>query len=319
MVYMSVTKVACTSLRWMLADLAGEDFETFYRAAAPHQSRLMTIHTDRSLWKHALQIKNTPPEVVAQISRDNGWFIFTMVRDPWTRLWSGWQSKFLVQHAYYKEHYGAEPWFPRVPESAEDVLEDWTTFIETEPWTSHPLLSTDVHFLPQTRSVRPKGVNYTRIYDLKDMPALLSDIESHLESLGLAKPLYLPRANETPLALTEAVLANGIAERIKKLYKPDFDVWGERWSVSDLKYAKDGWSRDAIRSVGFHTVANERLGDLSRELRRTQRELASVQAQNAALERQWAARGPIARFADRVQNKARRELRNYRARHTPQV
>src|SRR5579875_1156811 len=74
LVYMSVTKVACTSLRWMLADLAGEDFESFYRAAAPHQSRLMTIHTDRTTWKHVPQLKDIAPDVLAQVSRDNGWF-----------------------------------------------------------------------------------------------------------------------------------------------------------------------------------------------------------------------------------------------------
>lgn len=313
MVYMSVTKVACTSLRWMLADLAGEDFESFYRAAAPHQSRLMTIHTDRTTWQHVPQLKNVEPDVLAQISRDNGWFIFAVVRDPWTRLWSGWQSKFLVQHAYYREQYADEPWFPRVPETAQDVMEDWTKFVETAPWQTHPLLSTDVHFLPQTRSVRPKGVNYTRVYDLKDMPALISDIQSHLESLGLGKPLYLPRANETPLPLTAEVLDNGIANRIKTAYQSDFDAWGERWSLSDLKYAKDGWSRDAVRSAAFHTVANERIGDLSRELRWAQRELGKTERDLAALTLQWATRGPLAKFSGRVRNKARRELRAYRA------
>lgn len=267
MVYISVTKVACTSLRWMVADLVGEDFEMFYRAPAAHQSRLMTIHTHRTLWEHSPQLKDVDPELMTQISRDNGWFIFAVVRDPWSRLWSGWQSKFLVRHAGYVAGYGDEPWFPRVPEKPSDVIEDWTRFINARPWATNAELAKDVHFKPQVASVRPQGINYTQIYDITNMSQLFADIRAHLESVGKAQPLYLPRANETPLALTAEVLSNGIAEAIKDSYQVDFDAFGERWSVDDLRFVPDGWTMDAIRAAAFHTVANERIGDLSRELK----------------------------------------------------
>jgi len=283
MVYMSVTKVACTSLRWMIADLVGEDFETFYRAPAAHQSRLMTIHTDRALWKQAPQLKNVPDELIQRISRDDGWLIFAVVRDPWSRLWSAWQSKFLVRHAAYVNKFSGEPWFPRVPRSSEDVIEDWRTFVHAEPWITNEALAVDVHFKTQAYSVRPDGVNYTKIYDLQDMSTLVHDIESHLASLGMARRLYLPRANENPLPLTRRVLADGVAEAIATSYKEDFDRFGERWNLESLRYAPDGWSEDALAHVRFHTIANERIGDMAQTLRATRKAWKREERRNQQL------------------------------------
>lgn len=270
-VHISVTKAACTALRWMLAALAGEDFERFYRAPEPHQTRLQTIHTARTTWQHVPRLKDVAPEVIAGISRDDGWFIFAVVRDPWTRLWSAWQSKLLVRHAGYRRAYGNEPWFPRVPEKPEDVLEDWRAFVEAAPWGTNPRLSNDVHFLPQVRTVLPEGVNYTRVYDLREMSRLLADLQAHLDSVGKAQPLYLPRANVSPLSVTTGVFADGVADTIRAAFAPDFEVFHNHgWDLADVRTA-GGWSLDAIKAVAFETLANERIGDLSRELRATRR------------------------------------------------
>src|SRR5690625_3323716 len=103
-VYMSVTKAACTSLRWMIAHLSGEDLEGFHRTPVGHQTRLMTVH-NRRRWARTPQLQDLSEDQLARISRDDGWFIFAVVRDPWSRLWSAWQSKFLVQYTPYVETY----------------------------------------------------------------------------------------------------------------------------------------------------------------------------------------------------------------------
>lgn len=281
LIYVSVTKVACTSLRWMIADLAREDLAAFYPGIAAHQTRLMTIHREREHWQHTPQVSKLPPEEIAQISRDNGWFIFAVVRDPWSRLWSAWQSKFLVRHQSYLDRFGSEPWFPRVPEKQQDVIDDFRVFVEARPWQTNELLIPDVHFRPQTRSVHLGNINYTRVYDLKDMSVLLADIHTHLQTLGQDQELYLPRGNETPLALIPAVLGNGVAEEIEKLYSSDFRAFGDRWSLDTVKM-QESWTDDAIRFAAYHTVANERIGDLSTAARQLRQEL---KAANAAAKR----------------------------------
>jgi Sulfotransferase family len=312
-VYMSVTKAACTSLRWMIADLAGEDLEQFYTALGAQQTRLMTIHGTRERWQHTPQLGQLSPEQLAEISTDNGWFVFAVVRDPWSRIWSAWQSKFLVRHPFY-EGYQDEPWYPAVPTSQEGIIKDFRAFLDVRPWTWDPQLSTDVHFLPQVVSVRPQGVNYSRVYDLADLGALFDDLRAHLASVGRPdQELYVPRANETPLPLIPPVLADGVAEVIEELYADDFAAFGDRWDRESMLRGDASWSDDAIAHAAYHTRANERIGDLSkqaRELRRKFRRAAGLnQSLRGELDRLHgaAARRPVARVRRRA-GRLRREL-----------
>lgn len=285
-VYVSVTKAACTTLRWMIADLAGEDLDSFHRSIGAQQSRLMTIHGSREKWRHTPRLTELPPERLAEISPDNGWFVFAVVRDPWSRFWSAWQSKFLVRHTFY-EDYQKESWYPSIASSQEQVIKDFRRFLDAKPWTYDPQLSTDVHFLPQVYSVRPHGVNYSKVYDLNNLGELFTDVKSHLEAVGRpVDDLYVPRANETPLPLIPAVLENGAAEVIEELYADDFTEYGDRWSLERLMAGPRRWSDDAIKHAAYHTVANERIGDLSKQTRLYKRKWRSTTMRNRRLRRQ---------------------------------
>jgi hypothetical protein len=312
LLYVSNTKAACTSLRWMVADLAGEDKHAFYATLNAQQSRLMTIHGHRRRWHHTPQLFQIPAEERAAISRDNGWLIFTVVRDPWSRLFSAWQSKFLVRHAYYLRHYDQEEWFPRVPSRAEDVIEDFHAFVFAAPWLTHPLLSQDVHFKPQVSSVRPQGINYSKIYDLTEMPTLVEDIHRHLTQLGKDRELYLPRANETPLTLIPQLFEDGVAEEIEKLYQPDLEAFGDRWSIANVRTPKEMWTRDAIRHAAFHTVANERLGDLSKHAKQLERSLRQAERELTQLEA-GPSRRPARSVAAAVKERATHAVQRVRA------
>jgi hypothetical protein len=317
--YVSVTKVACTSLRWMIADLAGEDLKSFYATNTAHQTRLMTIHRDRQFWKKSPQLFKLSKSEIAEISRDNGWFIFAVIRDPWSRLWSGWQSKFLVRHKYYVDHFQDRPWFPRVPEKQQDVVDDFRAFVMARPWETDPALTPDVHFQPQVESVRPRLFNYSRVYDLSDMSTLFADLHAHLKSVGMDRELYLPRANDTPLPLIPAVLENGVAEAIEDAYRADFEEYGDRWSLATVKM-QDSWTDDAIRHAVYHTIANQRIGDMSVETARIHAQLRHARARNKQLTarlNQLEARsvsGNVQRLGRRVGDVARRGRRYVRRR-----
>ena len=256
-VYMSTTKVACTSLKWMVADLAGEDLEVFRNASSGVQSRLMTIHTRRGRFKRVTALHKLTRAETDEITPENGWFVFGLLRDPWSRLWSAWQSKFLVRHHRYRTNFADKPFFPRVPAKASDVVEDFQKFVEMHPWTTDPILSDDHHFHSQVRWLKPHQIPYTRVYDLADFNTFLDDLHLHLRGLGKDQKLYLPRANETPLRMTREAMGNGVKEAIEELYADDFAAYGHRWDFERLKFAPDGWNKDAIAHAAYHTVAND--------------------------------------------------------------
>ncbi len=276
MVYIDTTKAASTTLRWMVADLAGEDFEPFYAGIGGEQTRLMGIHDGRQRWKKTPRLNDLSPEELAQISPDNGWFIFAVVRDPYSRLWSAWESKLLLRNVKFMDRYSDQPWLPRVPQSGEQVIEDWRAFVRARPWDDVPGLDKDAHFRPQVHPIKPDGINYTKIYNLSELSTLFNDIHTHLGKLGLDQELYILKANDTPLRMTAEVLDSGVREIIEDAYADDFAAFGDRWSIDKLKLAPNGWSSDAIDHAAFHTVANERIGDLRTEAQRLRRELRAA-------------------------------------------
>jgi hypothetical protein len=199
---------------------------------------------------------------VARISPDNGWFVFGALRDPWSRLWSAWQSKFLVRANRYVRNYRDEPFFPRVPQRASDIVEDFRTFVELAPWTTDPRLAEDLHFRPQVRALQPEAIPFTRIYDLREFGTMTADLHAHLQTIGQDKELYVPRANETPVPMSREVWAGGLKERVEQLYREDFDAFGERWDFDRLKFAPDGWTQDAVNHAAYQTEANDWIGQV---------------------------------------------------------
>src|SRR6059058_442136 len=50
-VYVSVPKAACTSLKWLVAGIQGEDAERFHRSLSREVARSLTIHR-RGMFRH---------------------------------------------------------------------------------------------------------------------------------------------------------------------------------------------------------------------------------------------------------------------------
>ncbi len=261
-VYVSAAKVACTTLKWMVADLAGEDHRHIDTVASGMQSRLMTIHPGRARFQRVRAVHQMSAAEVAEISPENGWFVFAALRDPWSRLWSAWQSKFLVRANRYVRNYAEDPFFPRVPTQASDVVEDFARFVELRPWVTDPRLQKDLHFRPQVRALQPELIPFSRIYDLRDFATMTADLHTHLQGLGKDQELYVPRANETPLGLTREAMGHGVKESIEELYAEDFAAFGERWDFERLKFAEDGWTPDAIAHAAYQTDANDWIGQV---------------------------------------------------------
>src|SRR5215218_8346752 len=171
-VYVSVNKAACTSLKWLVADLQGERPEQFHGSLSREVGRAMTIHK-RALWEHTPMLHRLPKAELEEISPDNGWFVFAVVRHPAARVWSAWQSKLLLREPAWLERFGAEPWFPRVPTGTEQIGEDFARFVAfVEEQPEHPM-ARNRHVAPQHRLLVPDRMSYSRIYGTREIPVLL--------------------------------------------------------------------------------------------------------------------------------------------------
>ncbi|HWJ66347.1 MAG TPA: sulfotransferase family 2 domain-containing protein [Nocardioides sp.] len=271
-VFESLNKNACTSLKWMMADLAGEDLSTFVAGDKPYIEDSETVH-DRDLWVVSPRLNDLSPEQRAGIHPDNGWFVFAVVRDPRLRLFSAWQNKLLIETPF-SHRWSREWWYPRHPLTAETVVEDFAKFVELfEKEPDHWLRAKDAHFRDQTEMLVEHAVPYSRIYDISEMKQLKQDLDAHLATQGLP-PADLPRANPTPLRAIGALYADGVRERIERIYAADFERFGHLWDFSKTENAEP-WRKEDLNACEQEAVLGRRIGELHRITRAQREELAS--------------------------------------------
>lgn len=277
----SLNKNACTSLKWMMAELAGEDLSVFVAGERPYIEDTETIH-NRELWTVSPRVDALTPEQRAEIHPDNGWFVFAVVRDPRLRLFSAWQNKILIENPF-SFRWVNEDWYPRHPLTAETVVEDFAKFVdlfEREP--DNWLRAKDAHFRDQTEMLVERAVPYTRIYEISEMKQLQADLNEHLAAQG-RPPAVLPRANPTPLRPIGALYENGVREQIERIYAADFERFGHLWDFSRTENAEP-WRKADLDACEQEAVLGRRIGELFRLLRDRSKELEEARARIAELE-----------------------------------
>lgn len=310
--FVSVAKNACTTLKWMIAEVAGEDLGGFTAKLRPYLSETGAVHT-RELWRRALMPSQVPPELRAQIHPDNGWFVFAVVRDPRVRLFSAWEDKLLLNNPYYYNRMGAS-WYPGFPSSREQIVAEFARFVDAlvdDP--GHPLLIDDTHFRRQTGLLRRDLVSYSRIYDIRELADLRADLAAHLAATGWHGELRMRSDNGSPLAANPAVFANGVAAKIERIYQRDFAAFGTSWDLAAIE-AKPDWSDADLRLAQVYATLGQRIGELRSMALASNRRVEQLATQLAKRERDAAARANTLprRVARRLPDRARATLRRLR-------
>ncbi|UYM06975.1 sulfotransferase family 2 domain-containing protein [Solicola gregarius] len=273
--YVTNLKAACSTVKWLIADLTGQDRERLFASTGRRPTRAQTIH-DRKGWVGVSHLADHSD--LSQLSADNGWLVFTLVRDPRARLWSAWQSKLLAGNPNFLGRVVEQPWYPRIPHDPSDVIEDFQRFVEAFAAERRRMrrIGKDGHFRPQSDLVYTRGLSYTHVYDIGEIPTFERDLAAHLVEVGHNALPSLRKDNDTPLKLTKDVLAGGVAEAIEDvIYREDFDRFGEAWE--DGPSLLDGeWSEAAFVDLAFRREAHRRIRDLSDTATRLAREKAAL-------------------------------------------
>ena len=261
-VYVSVNKAACTSLKWLVADLQGEDRERFYHSLSREVGRAMCIHR-RSMFQHTPMLHQLDDERLVEISPDNGWFVFAVVRHPSARLFSGWQSKFLLHEPRFMDEFGDTAWIPRVPSTSQEIVDGFRGFAVALAANPEQRVLRDRHFMPQRLMLSPSKTPYTRIYDTREIPQLLGDFATHLRAQGWdGDKLELMQSNETPLLPVRDMFTDEVVEAITALYDEDFKEFGYE-TIVPAKLHEGEYSSQAIAEIGRLVDRHQRIGDLA--------------------------------------------------------
>lgn len=282
LLYISLAKNACTSIKWLMAELAGEDLPSLVPSAGFFPNREAGIH-DRYAWKHTPRLHELPEGMRASISPENGWMIFTVVRDPRSRLFSAWENKYLLRNpAYWRKV--DRPWAPRIPTEPQHVIDDFARFVDDiHDNPDHEVFESDAHFRAQTFLLQEYAVPYSHLYDISELSSMVEDLTTHVRAHGYTGELGLGNSNDTPLPANREVFAGGVREAIEKLYADDFARFGGAWDFGRIERREMQWTQESFAHVRSIVEGNERIADLARTARRLQHRNAALQTKVAAL------------------------------------
>ena len=288
--YVSVPKNACTSIKWLMAELAGEDLDRLRQGDIGfNPTRAAQVH-DRSTWERIPDVAALDPAVRAEVSPDNGWFVFGVLRDPRLRLFSAWQDKYLLRSPGYWEHW-EKPEQPPVPTEPAHIVDSFRRFVEDVTANPGHEALDDGHFLSQSHALDLDLVRYSRLYDMSELGTMTADLNAHLAAHGHPGDLTLGRSNRSPFEPAGVLFGGGVREAIEGLYDDDFTSFGDRWDFSRIQAREAAWTPDAFAHAQSIIAMNERIADVVLKARRLRRENRKLKQRNAQLRERAQSKG----------------------------
>jgi hypothetical protein len=217
--FMPMPKAACTTILWQLAGLAGMPVERFEASALPEVSTALTIH-DMARWDPEYRWNNLDEQTRQEILRDDSWFRFTIVRNPASRVWSAWQSKLLLREPRWLREWGDRPWFPRLPSTPDELIEDFRKFVLA---LADPEIE-DVHWTVQHELT--DALSFNHIGRSESLDETVAALTTHLADLDHDAQLHPGRENRAPLAFPRSAYDEAGAVVMNDRYAADFDKFG---------------------------------------------------------------------------------------------
>jgi hypothetical protein len=215
--FLPVPKAGCTSVLWLLAEMAGLGAEQFARSPLPEVTPALTVH-DMNVWGAGRRLGDYEGDERERVLHEDGWLRFSLVRHPGTRLWSAWQSKLLLREPRFVEALGDAPWFPRVPDDPAHVVEDFRRFVSALPSGN----AEDVHWAVQRHLTGQLPLNHVgRVERLADT---LAALRAHVGEAHW--PGGPGRENRSPLPLPAHAYDAPAAAILHDRHAPDLDAFG---------------------------------------------------------------------------------------------
>ena len=280
--YVSIPKVACTSMAWWFAHLEGLTDKILSRKDSFESSPDLVIHD--LLYKVSPSISRSVYIEIDKILNDDQYYSFALVRNPYLRFFSAWQSKYLYQEPKQMSGFQNFPYFD-LPKSFQQLAENIECFLHHIHYSSE--LFCDPHFIPQSAFFSHDFKLYSAIIKLESPKQLEVELFRKFGN-GFQSPLNYKRANETIIPFLPDLITPKSQEYIMNLYKSDFKNFNydreipaktREFSEADLQVAIFGVEMLRGRHKRLADVCsylNNRIKELNNRIKELEAKLASA-------------------------------------------
>jgi len=222
LLYIATPKVACTSLKWWFAALEGYSKALSEFKDSGESDPDLVIHD--SFHKVAPHVADLGPEELTPALVSTDYFRFAVVRNPYKRIFSAWQSKLLLREPIQSRLYLEYDFFRYPIKTVEDIRSSFEAFLEHLAFKEAPEFL-DLHWTPQVDLLRPDLISYTKLSQIENVRELSQALEEHLGP-HILNPFTSRRANESMLDYSTDFITERSMDLIQMLYARDFDTFG---------------------------------------------------------------------------------------------
>ena len=263
LLYVATPKVACTSLKWWFADMEGCTDALRKITDSTETDPDLTIHD--GFYKVAPNVTGLSPDALWKPLTSDDYFRFAVVRNPYKRIFSAWQSKLFLREPLQVTPYINCSFYNQSIKNADDITKAFEGFLEHLVANEMPNFI-DVHWTPQIDLLRPDLINYSKLVRLENSKELGLALSEWLGS-EFVDPFAVRNTNESLIPYLPELISVRSAELIRLLYARDFSAFGYSEELPSTKeiFSIEQFSL-AIKAIEIIQGRNQRFGEIGRHI-----------------------------------------------------
>ena len=291
--YVDTPKAACTTLKQLIADIEGIPDSRFRESLALDSKISMLIH-DRLLF-NLPSLSDVVPELAEEALQSQSFFRFCFVRNPFSRLFSAWQSKILLHEPYFLVNFkdARLPEFSRA-ESWQAVRQSFQRFVYYVYETDYPKFS-DAHWAAQCNLVFSGKIKYDLVGRTESFAADIRPFFAHLKRHGVPAGTLSPQySNPGIFRDWRWFYDQDTAALVRTMYDDDFrefnygrDIDGATADSALPRDADDprigNWVDEIIARNEMIVFLRSRLVDQINATAQLKRDFATLQSERTSL------------------------------------
>lgn len=259
LLYVATPKVACTSLKWWFASLSGLSKEDISNTDSKESDPDLVIHD--TFHKLAPSVTGLLPQNLINPLTSDLYFRFCVVRNPYTRIFSAWQSKLLLREPLQSHSYEHCDFYNRSINNMEDIALAYEGFLEH--LLSLDEVHLDAHWKPQFSLLRPDLISYSKVTKLENVNDLIPELIRHVGT-SISSPFSNRPKNESLIPYSRNFVTDRSTAIIQELYAKDFEVF--EYNLTPVTGREDFSTAElnvAIRAIELIRGRHSRLSQIS--------------------------------------------------------
>lgn len=216
--YCPTTKVACSSIKMLLAKASGSyDQSRLDRLISPHMAKSQTVH---ELGVSGLtKLIDMTARQIDEILNSPEWLRIYATRDPLARAYSAWENR-IFSRAPGTPDRAIELCQDQLSDGKVNVTESFSLFAKMLTEQTNEFMD-DHHFLPQSHIVHPDKFNYNMTVRVEQPAEMQSFVDEVNRRAGTS--LTLERHNVGFGIKLDQVCDQHTANRLQAVYQMDYE------------------------------------------------------------------------------------------------